>query len=103
MTVGGQNTSKLKSGKIPAYRDDKGVLADSSVICAYLERTNPTPQLYPSDPYAYARALWFEEYGDGGLVPVFGPNVFFQRIVQPRFFNQPTDEAEHGADRRGEH
>ena len=80
-------------GKIPVYRDDKGVLPDSSVICSYLERTNPTPALYPSDPYEYGRALWFEEYGDGGLVPVFGPNVFFQRIVQPRFFNQPTDEA----------
>ena len=80
-------------GKIPAWKDDKGSLADSSVICAYLERTHPTPALYPTDPYQRARAEWFEEYGDGGLVPVFGPNVFFQRIVGPRFFNQPTDEA----------
>jgi glutathione S-transferase len=80
-------------GRIPAWRDDKGALADSSVICAYLDRIHPTPALYPADPYAAARALWFEEYGDGGLVPVFGPKIFFQRIVGPRFFNQPTDEA----------
>jgi glutathione S-transferase len=80
-------------GKIPAYRDGDRTLADSSVICAYLERTQPQPPLYPSDPFEYARALWFEEYGDTALVAVTGPKIFFQRVVQPRFFNQPCDEA----------
>jgi glutathione S-transferase len=80
-------------GKIPAYRDGDVTLADSSVICAYLERTHPTPALYPSDPYQFARALWFEEYGDGGMTPIVGPKIFFQKVVGPRFFNQPTDEA----------
>ena len=80
-------------GKIPAYRDERGALADSSVICAYLERRHPTPALYPSDPYEYARALWFEEYADSPLVAITGPKIFFQKIVGPRFFNQPTDEA----------
>ena len=79
-------------GKVPAFRDGDRVLADSSVICAYLERVHPTPALYPSDPYEYARALWFEEWADGGLVPVSGPKIFFQRIVAPRFFGRPTDE-----------
>jgi glutathione S-transferase len=80
-------------GKIPAFRDGERTLADSSVICAYLERTHPTPALYPAEPYDYARALWFEEYGDGGLVPVTGAKIFFQRIVAPRFFGRATDEA----------
>jgi glutathione S-transferase len=80
-------------GKIPAFRDGERTLADSSVICSYLERTHPTPPLYPSDPYDYARALWFEEYADGGLVTVIGAKIFFQKIVGPRFFNRPTDEA----------
>jgi len=80
-------------GRIPAFRDGERTLADSSVISAYLERVHPTPALYPSDPYEYARALWFEEYADGGMVPVFGPKIFFQRIVAPRFFGRPTDEA----------
>jgi len=79
--------------KVPAFRDGDRTLADSSVISAYLERIAPEPPLYPRDPYDYARALWFEEYGDGGLVPVVGAKIFFQRIVGPRFFNQPTDEA----------
>jgi glutathione S-transferase len=80
-------------GKVPAFRDGDKTLADSSVIIAYLERTHPTPPLYPSDPYEYARALWFEEYADGGLVTIIGPKIFFQKIVGPRFFNQKTDEA----------
>lgn len=80
-------------GKIPAFRDGDRTLADSSVICAYLERTHPEPPLYPRDPYDYARALWYEEYGDGGIIPVVGPKIFFQRVVGPHIFQQKTDEA----------
>jgi glutathione S-transferase len=80
-------------GKVPAYQDGDRTLSDSSVICAYLERVQPEPVLYPADAYEYARALWFEEYSDSAVVNAFGPKIFFQRIVQPRFFSQPTDEA----------
>lgn len=80
-------------GKIPAYRDGERTLPDSSVILAYLERTHPEPPLYPTDPYDYARALWYEEYGDGGLSPVLGDKIFFARVIAPRFLNQPADEA----------
>jgi glutathione S-transferase len=80
-------------GKVPAYRDGDVALADSSVICAYLERLNPEPPLYPSDPHAYARALWFEEYGDSGLSGIIGSKIFFPMIVGPAAFNRPKDEA----------
>jgi glutathione S-transferase len=80
-------------GKVPAYKDGDRALADSSVICAYLERVHPQPALYPSDPYEFGRALWFEEYADSAVVAVFGPKIFFQKVVQPRFFNQPCDDA----------
>ncbi len=79
-------------GKIPAYTDGEKALADSSIICAYLERVHPTPALYPAEAYAYARALWFEEYADGGLVPIAGGKVFYERVIKPGFFQQPTDE-----------
>jgi glutathione S-transferase len=81
-------------GKIPAYRDGDRTLADSSVIVAYLEKIKPEPSLYPSDPYDYARALWFEEYGDGGLAPIVGGKLFFPKIIAPRFFNREPDLAE---------
>lgn len=63
------------------------------MIIAYLERIKPSPALYPSDTRDYARALWFEEYGDGGLAPIIGAKIFFQKIAGPAFFKQPTDEA----------
>lgn len=80
-------------GKIPAYQDDQVTLADSSVICAYLERTTPEPPLYPTDPCAYARALWLEEYGDTELASVLTAKLFVLRFIVPRFLQQPPDEA----------
>jgi glutathione S-transferase len=80
-------------GKVPAFRDGDRTLCDSSIICAYIERTHPQPALYPADAYDYARALWFEEYGDGGLSGIIGGKVFFQKVLGPMFFGQATDEA----------
>ena len=92
LAVGPEYRKISPLGKIPAYKDGDRAIADSSVICAYLERVKPQPALYPSDAYEFARALWFEEYGDGALVNVTGPKIFFQRVVQPKFFNQKSDE-----------
>src|SRR5512139_2946639 len=81
-------------GKVPGWKDERGPLSDSSVICAYLERLKPEPALYPRDAYEYARALWFEEYGDTALSQVFAPKIFFKKIVGPRFLGQHFEEAE---------
>lgn len=70
-------------GKIPAFKDGERLLNDSSVICAYLERRFPKPALLPADDYDYARALWFEEFADGGLVGVAGPKVFRPLVLKP--------------------
>lgn len=80
-------------GKIPAWRDGERAFSDSSVICQYLERLHPEPPMYPSDPYEYARALWFEEYADTALVEVFGPKIFFPRVVGKRLLGKEPDEA----------
>ncbi|MEW6272279.1 MAG: glutathione S-transferase family protein [Thermodesulfobacteriota bacterium] len=80
-------------GKIPVLKDGDTVLPDSSVICAYLERKFPKPALYPEDPAAYGRALWFEEYADTAIVAVIGPKIFAQRIINPMFLGKPCDEA----------
>lgn len=78
--------------KIPAYKDEYISLADSSVISFYLERRHPEPSLYPSGTEALAKALWFEEYGDGGFVQALG-TVFVNKLLKPRFLNQPCDDA----------
>ncbi len=81
-------------GKIPAFRDGDRVLVDSSVICAYLEKKHPQPPLYPTDPYDYARALWFEEFMDGGVVPLVGPKVFLPLVLKPLFSGGQAPDAE---------
>lgn len=77
-------------GKIPAFQDGDKTLADSSIICLYVERCHPLPALYPAEHYAWARALWFEEYMDGGFIPVAGPLVFRPLVIAPMGTKQPV-------------
>ena len=86
-------------GRIPAFQDDGRTINDSSVIALYLEKKFPKPSLYPSDDYDYARALWFEEFMDGGVVALVGPKVFFPLVLQPLFSGgkAPSDEVEAAA------
>lgn len=77
--------------KIPVLQDDAVTLPDSSVIVAYLEKRYPTPALFPQDPAAYGRALFYEEYGDTVVAATIAP-VFLQRIVIPRMMNGTPDE-----------
>lgn len=81
--------TKSPLGKIPCLEHDGRYLADSSVICAYVEKLNPTPPLYPSDPWEYGRALWFEEYMDGGFVANAMAPIFFERIVKKLLRQEP--------------
>jgi glutathione S-transferase len=79
-------------GRIPLLEVDGRPLPDSSAIIAYLEKIQPNPALYPSDPYDYARAVWFEEFADGGLVTGAAP-FFQQRVLGPLFFKRDSDES----------
>ena len=79
-------------GKIPALRDGDLTLADSKVICRYIEDAYPEPPLYPGDPADRARADWLEELG-GGAIAELAAGIFFQRFMRPRAFKQEPDEA----------
>ncbi len=84
--------AKSPLGKIPFMEIDGTYVPDSSVICAYLERTHPTPALYPAEPLVFAQALFLEEYADTKVFEV-AITAFFQRFVQPNIFQQEPDEA----------
>lgn len=94
---GWRETSPL--GRIPVLRDGERVINDSSVICQYLERRFPRPALYPSDDYELARALWIEEYMDGGVVPATGGKLFRALVLDPLLTGKPPDEAAEAAAR----
>lgn len=82
--------------RIPAFRDtdrsEPNSLADSSIICDYLEHKYPKKPLYPSDPFLRARALWFEEYADSVVAQAVGAGLFFERVVK-KIIRGQTDEA----------
>ena len=78
--------------RIPVLEDGDQHIADSAVICAWMERKHPQPALYPEDDYEYARALWFEKYADYEVALNATFAVFRNRIVMP-LIGQPCDEA----------
>lgn len=74
--------------RIPVLRDRSvaeegvaGTIADSSAICAFIEKKHPAPALYPDDPMALGTALFIEEYADTALAMAGGMGVF-----RPIFF-----------------
>ena len=81
------------TGKIPVVAIDDFALADSSVICAYLEQTHGEPALYPRDAKERARALWLEEYCDSTVFREVVHGLFFQNVIRPKILQQPTDRA----------
>lgn len=79
-------------GRIPALKDGDKILADSGVICSYLDSQYPETPLYPTDAYERARTLWFEKFGDYELAPVATFGVFRNRVVM-RLLGQNCDES----------
>jgi glutathione S-transferase len=79
--------------RVPVYRDGEVTLADSSVICQYLEDRHPEPTLYPKDVVQRARARWLEEYADSRLGDVFVWRLFNQAAILPYVWGKPRDKA----------
>ncbi|WP_161865638.1 glutathione S-transferase family protein [Pseudomonas yangonensis] len=79
-------------GRIPAFRDGDLKLADSSVICQYLEEQHPerTP-LYGADAQQRAKVRWLEKYADYELAPLCTFTVFRNRVLKATM-GQPCDE-----------
>ncbi|TCO80853.1 glutathione S-transferase [Plasticicumulans lactativorans] len=80
-------------GRIPVLEVDGRPLCESSVICHYLDEVYPEPPLLPAEPWARARARWFERYADTELGPLLTFAVFGQRVIRP-LLGQPVDEAQ---------
>lgn len=78
--------------RIPVLVDGPVTLADSSVICAYLDERYPGHPLLPRDPAERARARWLEEFADTRMGDVFIWGLFNQRVINPFVWGQATDE-----------
>jgi glutathione S-transferase len=78
-------------GKIPVFQDENFTIADSSVICAYIDKQYPTPSFYPNDPKALSQALWLEEYADTALFQAIAP-CYYQTVLVPLYRNRQPDQ-----------
>jgi glutathione S-transferase len=79
--------------RVPVLIDSAVTLADSSVICQYLEDRYPTPALYPADLGARARARWLEEFADTRMGEVFIWHLFNQLVIRRFVWGEATDAA----------
>ena len=77
--------------KIPVLVDGDFVIADTSVICRYLDRIADGQSLYPADPQDEARACFLEEFADSKLIECCA-GIFRERLLKPKMMQQPTDE-----------
>jgi glutathione S-transferase len=77
--------------KVPALQDGDLTIADSKVICRYLEAAYPEIPVYPTDLLPRARADWFEEYG-GTALAESAASIFFHRFMRPMMFKKEVDE-----------
>jgi glutathione S-transferase len=77
--------------KIPALKDGDYTLADSSAICAYIEKKYPNPSFYPDDPKELGKALWYEEYADTVLFQAIAP-CYYQTILVPLYHHRQPDK-----------
>ncbi len=79
-------------GRIPAFSDGDIKLADSSVICQYLEERYPDrPSLYGEGAEQRAKVRWLEKYADYELAPLCTFTVFRNRVLNISM-GQPCDE-----------
>ena len=85
-------------GRVPALKDGDCTLADSSVICQYLEETRAdTPALYGQDAAERGRIRWLEKYADYELAPLTTFTVFRNRILRPTTGEPCDEQAVHAA------
>jgi glutathione S-transferase len=77
--------------RIPVLVDGDLVLADSSVICQYLEDKQPMPALLPSDIGERARARWLEEFADTRMGDVIIWRLFNQIAIRPSVWGEKGD------------
>ena len=79
--------------RVPVLIDDRATLADSTVICQYLEDRHAAPPIYPADVAERARARWLEEYADSRMGDVFIWGLFNEAVIGPGVWGRPRDLA----------
>jgi glutathione S-transferase len=79
------------TGLIPAMQDGDFSVAESSAICAYLDRKEPRPSILPAEDKDYSRAMFWDGYA-GWMFRSLVQGLFFQKVINPVIFKGTTDQ-----------
>lgn len=77
--------------RVPVLRDEEVTLADSTVICEYLEERYPTPRLYPEGYRRRARARWLEEFADTRMGETFIWHLYNELVIKRYVWGETPD------------
>lgn len=77
--------------RVPVLVDDEVSLADSTVICEYLEERYPEPRVFPVGAARRARARWLEEFADTRMGDVLIWRLFHQVVIRRYVFGESPD------------
>jgi glutathione S-transferase len=92
--MGDERFSKLSPlRRIPVLIDGELALADSTVICEYLEEKHPQPPTHPRGLADRARARWLEEYADSRMGDVCIWQYWYPLVVNRFVFGVKPDPA----------
>jgi glutathione S-transferase len=80
-------------GKMPAFDHDGFALYETQAILRYADQAFPGPQLEPATPQEAARMNQIIGIVDWYLCHDWGGSISFERVIAPRFFDRPADEA----------
>jgi glutathione S-transferase len=80
-------------GKIPVLDHDGFVLYETQAILRYADQAFPGPQLEPATPKEAARMNQIIGIVDCYLLRGWSADIAFERLIAPRFFGRPSDEA----------
>jgi glutathione S-transferase len=79
--------------RVPVLIDGDVTIADSTVICEYLDERYAGAPLLPSGAAARARARWLEEFADSRMGDVFIWRLYNQRVINRFVWQVPPDDA----------
>jgi glutathione S-transferase len=79
--------------RIPVLVDGENAIADSTVICEYLEDAYPNNPLMPLTAKDKSRARWLEEFADSRLGEVLIWHLYNQLVIRRFVWGLPPEEA----------
>ena len=90
---GAEHLARHPFGKVPAFDHDGFALYETQAILRYVDQAFPGPLLEPATPQETARMNQIIGIVDCYMIRAWSADISFERIMAPRFFGRPCDEA----------